>query len=229
MDRIKQLKPGTLIELELKTPQTHKFKCPLIGVENHRFVLLSFPSEDQYPRAGVYIQSDTPVVARFVLEDEIAEIIAFKSTIISTLCFPSKLFFIRFPQKLQIHNLRKENRVKTNLAATLILRTKDHPQANVIGNITDLSNNGCCFTFDVDRENIYTYRQQVELLIHLPGGKNIKLLGRVRNHRYQEHPCDQGLLLRLGIELEAEQANTRIISFLGLSSQYLRANTRQCH
>ncbi len=208
MDRIKLIKLGTPIDIEIQSVVLEKCRCSLLGVGEGRFLLLSFPSAERYPNAAGLIKSDIPIVVRLLLEGDVAEIIAFKSEIISILSFPAKLFFIRYPAELQSHNLRKEARAKINIAATLYA---DGGEESVTGRINDLSSTGCCFIFSVHAESAKIKKEQVTMTLSLPDGQHAVLRGRVRNQRNQRNQNDAGRSISLGIELEHFEESLRIM------------------
>ncbi|WP_339722364.1 flagellar brake protein [uncultured Paraglaciecola sp.] len=142
LKKIRSMRPGRPIDLQLTTATTTKrVRTEFVGMDGTRCMIFRYPDEGKWGPLGEGIFKDKEIIARYILEDETGEIIAFKVKIILVTTKPSHLVFTSFPLLIQSHDLRAEPRANTRIAASML----DAESGSVICDsmVMDISVHGC--------------------------------------------------------------------------------------
>lgn len=111
---------GTIVQTDFLLPDTnkeHKGLCRFIGVYDHKYIILSHP-EFKNSHAEIFdiIEQGRPLSVRYLYN---GDIFGFSTTIDYILRSPHKLLFVKYPQSIQMKNLRRYPRVQCKLGSTL--------------------------------------------------------------------------------------------------------------
>ncbi len=81
--KIRFMRPGRPLDLQLTTATTVKrVRTEFVGMDGTRCMIFRYPDEGKWGSLGDGIFKDKAVVARYILEDDTGEIIAFKVKVI---------------------------------------------------------------------------------------------------------------------------------------------------
>ncbi|MFT6895845.1 MAG: hypothetical protein ACJA13_000242 [Paraglaciecola sp.] len=210
LHKLRAMRPGMMVDLQINSPTLRRrVRTEFVGLDSSRYLIFRFPDERKWAGLDGAIYINNTMIARYILEDETGEIIAFKVKIIVVINSPSKLIFTSFPESMQSHGLRAEQRSQTRIAALLI-------DANDVSYIVpclvrNISNQGCMISIGLEAKSITPkIDQRLELLIRNPNGDDITLAGVTRNHRVDETANYYGLQFDASKE-ETEKLLTQLL------------------
>lgn len=142
LKKIRSMRPGRPVDLQLTTASTTKrVRTEFVGMDGTRCMIFRYPDEGKWGSLGDGIFKDKTMVARYILEDDTGEIIAFKVKVILVATKPSHLIFTSFPLIIQSHDLRAEPRAQTRIPASLVDELSDSPICDSM--VLDISVRGC--------------------------------------------------------------------------------------
>lgn len=184
--KIRSMRPGRPLDLQLVTPSTTKrVRTEFVGMDGTRCMIFRYPDEAKWGSLGDGIFKDKSIIARYILEDDTGEIIAFKVKVILVTTKPSHLIFTSFPLIIQTHDLRAEPRSQTRIATSMVDAKSDIAISNSV--VLDISVNGCRMSVDkVDSINKPRLRQVVKMYFATSKDKKIFLTGTIMNSNYDE-------------------------------------------
>ncbi len=184
--KIRSMRPGRPVDLQLTMATTIKrVRTEFVGMDGTRCMIFKYPDEGKWGSLSDGIFRDKSLIARYILEDDTGEIIAFKVKILLVATKPSHLIFTSFPLIIQRHDLRTEPRVQTQISASVL----DAETDSVIceSQILDISINGC--RMSIDKKAIGTrpkLRQVVKMYFAVPKDKKTFLTGTIMNSKSDE-------------------------------------------
>lgn len=187
-EKIKQLKPGAVVELQFTAPLPVRIRSRLVGYEKGRYLIIKQPdSRDYYD----VLFDGNSVVMRFVIEGDSGECIACRASIRSVLSFPGRLLFIDYPTYVENRSLRAVTRVSTHILAQMAPQEVTDKKLN--GVISDISPTGCKIKFQAD--DLVKGVNKIPIVITInPGSDNEKrILGTVMNHRREDNHIGVGV------------------------------------
>jgi hypothetical protein len=184
--KIYSMRPGRHLDLQFSTSTTTKrVRTEFVGMDGKRCMIFRYPNEVKWGPLGDGIFKDKTMIVRYILEDDIGEIIAFKVKIILVSTKPSHLIFTSFPLIIQKHDLRAEPRTKTRIAASIIDAQSDLVICN--SKVIDISVNGCRLSTD---KSVSEFRPKVEQIVKMridtPKDKQNFLTGTIMNRHSDE-------------------------------------------
>ena len=184
--KIRSMRPGRPVDLQLTTATTTKrVRTEFVGMDGTRCMIFRYPDEGKWGSLGDGIFKDKSIIARYILEDETGEIIAFKVKVILVATKPSHLIFTSFPLIIQRHDLRAEPRAQTRIAASLIDELSDSALCDSV--VLDISVNGCRMSIDKGASGIKPkLRQFVKMYFAASKDKNMFLTGTIMNSKSDE-------------------------------------------
>lgn len=104
-----------------------RFKTPFVGWEMGRYVIFRLPSRLDLRE---YLYAGKVVIVRYLTCG--GEVCGFESEVQGVCYKPQHLFFLDYPERVEVFNLRKENRVDTFLPATLIVSDELSVRASIL-------------------------------------------------------------------------------------------------
>ena len=118
---------GTVVMVE-PAGLGQRFKTEFIGMERGRYLILRIP---RIPGVADHLYQDKPVTLRFVHE---GNIFGFSSEVVWVMNAPYRLLFLRYPEEVEILNLRGCQRVDCFLPTAI--KFKEEWRQGVILNIS---------------------------------------------------------------------------------------------
>lgn len=186
LKKIRSMRPGRPVDLQLTTASTTKrVRTEFVGMDGTRCMIFRYPDEGKWGSLGDGIFKDKSLVARYILEDETGEIIAFKVKVILVATKPSHLIFTSFPLIIQSHDLRAEPRAQTRIATSLFDELSDIAICDAV--VMDISTHGCRMSIakggSGDKPKL---RQFVKMFFAASRNKEIFLTGTIMNSKSDE-------------------------------------------
>jgi hypothetical protein len=186
LKKIRSMRPGRPVDLQLTTASTTKrVRTEFVGMDGTRCMIFRYPDEGKWGSLGDGIFKDKSLIARYILEDETGEIIAFKVKVILVATKPSHLIFTSFPLIIQSHDLRAEPRAQTRIATSLFDELSDIAICDAV--VMDISTHGCRMSIakggSGDKPKL---RQFVKMFFAASRDKEIFLTGTIMNSKSDE-------------------------------------------
>jgi len=184
--KIRSMRPGRPVDLQLVTASsTKRVRTEFVGMDGTRCMIFKYPDEGKWGAVADGIFKDKVIIARYILEDDTGEIIAFKVKILLVATKPSHLIFTHFPLSIQSHDLRAELRAQTRIAASVVDELSDIAICDSV--VLDISVHGCRMSIDKrlngDKPKL---RQFVKLYFAASKDKKIFLTGTIMNSKSDE-------------------------------------------
>jgi len=200
-NKLRCLPWGSLIEVQFLLRKAERCYMELVGMVSGSHMILRFCGKS--PSPNFKVESGMAVACRLIMEDGFGECMGFRSQVLSVVSQPSKLVFIKFPERLEHKPLRSHCRAPMDLMAKLSLtdKTKVDNQWQTYGYIKDISLGGCRFQFSVEGRNIKVNNVDVTLCVDLPNvAKQYEICGLVQNSKVKHNE------ISLGIEFATEKS-----------------------
>ena len=167
-----------------------KFSSVLRGYHFPKFVLMETPTAKgkiAVAPTGFYY------IVRFIHEGHVC---GFESQLLKQYGTPISLWVMKYPEDMQIVNLRKSKRISTFLPANLVLNGEAIP-----GAVIDISEGGGLFTTDIEKlEQNVTFG----ISFTLPTGEKVEQLPCVSRAIFKK---DNRTMVGLSFDTEDERAN----------------------
>jgi c-di-GMP-binding flagellar brake protein YcgR len=180
-----------------------KFKSVFIGFLPQKFILIQMPDVNKDFKVLDYIKDSMGCTIRGLVEGHEGAVIAFITTILSTMKKPTQMLVLDIPKKIELQQLRKVTRVDTNIK--LSPQINNRPWNGVVEN---LSAGGCLLKLDKEKDLIVKEGEIITLNISdMNVGKFDPVNGTVCN--IKKHPRS----IHLGLEFD-ETATLTIIQVL---------------
>ncbi|MFH1091540.1 MAG: flagellar brake protein [Pseudomonadota bacterium] len=166
---------------------TKPIKALFVGMEAGSFVILRFPAG-----AGVHdhLYEGNPVVVKYFSD---GNVYGFQTQVLGYL-YKKRLVLVvlSYPEKVEVHHLRKEQRIDFFVPAKLTVAGN-----SVEGLVVDISPGGCCFSFEANPQNLvldFDIIKEVTLSFALLGLKGERdFLCRIMNHKQEGNTVNLGL------------------------------------
>jgi hypothetical protein len=184
--KLRSMRPGRPLDLQLTTATTTKrVRTEFVGMDGSRCMIFRYPDEGKWGSLADGIFKDKAMIARYILEDDTGEIIAFKVKVISVTTKPSHLIFTSFPLSIQTHDLRAEPRSQTRIASRMLDAKSDLVICDSV--VLDISVNGCRMSVDkVGSDTKPKLKQVVKMYFAASKDKKTFLTGTVMNSKSDE-------------------------------------------
>ncbi|MEA2108680.1 MAG: flagellar brake protein [Pseudomonadota bacterium] len=152
---------GTPLQVQLeKMPD--RFKSVLVGVDPGQYMIIHQPLAEN--AKAIFVPGKT-IVVRFLHR---GSVYGFQAEIICVVEVPAALLLIKYPAKIEDHNLRNHKRVDCYLPSHLLVG-----KMTFNSRIIDLSKGGCQVALEISEmegiSNPMDVDQQVNLSFCLPG------------------------------------------------------------
>jgi len=208
--KLRFMRPGRPLDLQLSTSTTTKrVRTEFVGMDGTRCMIFRYPDEGKWGALGDGIFKDKTLVARYILEDDTGEIIAFKVKVILVTTKPSHLIFTSFPLTMQSHDLRIEPRAQTRIATSMLDAKNDSAICDSL--VLDISVNGCRMSINKGASMIKPkLRQVVKMYFAASKDKSVFLTGTIMNSKSDE------VCLYYGVKFETskEEVNQLLQSIM---------------
>ncbi len=140
----------------------------LIGVETGKYLVIKMPSVQFMGNLSNLLYKGNSIIIRYLHK---GTIFGFKSHISHFITNPAKLIFIKYPKRIESHDLRAHKRLDCYLPADV--RIMDN---TIVGTITDISREGCRFIIErakVENSLILQIGNEIGISFQLPGAKEM--------------------------------------------------------
>jgi hypothetical protein len=207
--KLRSMRPGRPLDLQLATASTTKrVRTEFVGMDGTRCMIFRYPDEGKWGSLGDGIFKDKTMIARYILEDDTGEIIAFKVKVILVTTKPSHLIFTSFPLIIQRHDLRAEPRSQTRIATSMFDAQTDLAICNSV--VLDISVNGCRMSIDKGGSDPKPkVKQVVKMYFAASKDRKMFLIGTIMNTKSDE------VSLYYGVKFETPEAEVNQL-FQGL-------------
>ena len=114
---LSMLTAGSTIFVEVSIPPSKKikFKSIFIGLLPNKFMLIQLPDLNRNTELAGNIKQGVACTIRCIVEKHEGAIVAFVTSIESTINIPAKMIVLSIPQQVAVRTLRKEARMDTQL------------------------------------------------------------------------------------------------------------------
>lgn len=137
---LSMLTPGSPIIVEVSIPPSKKikFKSIFVGFLPNKFMLIQLPDLNRNAELVGNVKRGVACTVRSIVEQHEGSIVAFVTSIESTINIPAKMIVLNIPQKVVVQALRKETRIDTQLNFEAIVNNTSFK-----GVMVNLSLEGC--------------------------------------------------------------------------------------
>jgi len=195
--KISQLVTGQKIEVQLSNSNVPaRFYSEFIGAVNERWVIVNMPDARKYNDMRDLLEEKTPVIVRFVLENESGEICAFRSEISYVISHPTKMLFILWPSQIEHRVIRKGRRFDAFLPASVSGLSVKGEDKDFKGHILDVSESGCRLKHDKPEgklDELWENGSKIVLKIEQKNNGELTLKAIVRQIKLVEDQLELGV------------------------------------
>lgn len=212
----KHLQPGSYVDLQFNSENPLRVKSKLVGFDEGKYLIVTTPLDTLREYADVICEG-AGCIARTLIEGEAGQCIAFRSNVDVIPIRPKGLLVITFPKQVESISLRKESRVKTQLAVTFVYRDDSRPDAmfdaktEVSGYIKDISAGGCRVTATWPEQHKNIQQVPVYIKVTMANGEVAILKADIKNQQ-REDPAT----VSLGMMFIANAQLDKLLNHLSL-------------
>ncbi|GAA0857333.1 PilZ domain-containing protein [Aliiglaciecola litoralis] len=210
--KLRSMRPGLSLDLQIMSVSGIKrVRTEFIGMDGNKSLIIKFPDESRWGSLRDAIYVDSSLVVRYIYEDDVGEVVAFKVKTNIILSKPSNYIFTSFPLSLQCHPLRCEQRSQVHVHVEVL-----DGMSNAVlydGLIIDISMGGC--RVSIDRALVsqkLAHNEKITLSIKNPNGQVSKLKAMVMNQKSDETRYYFGVKFEGSEELVEELLQQLMIS-----------------
>lgn len=183
---LKDLVPGTTIDLQITTPTSPKrVKTLYVGMDIPNCMIFQMPVTAKWTFVRDLLLPGNSIVVRYVLEGDQGQVIAFRVKVLKLLTHPTGLLLTTFPSSIQTLGLRAVKRAQPGIAVEV------HAEGikaleNVTGIIVDVSSNGCRIAMPVKPEWPVMGSDQVISIGYNLDGEKVLINGKIKNNSLEQ-------------------------------------------
>lgn len=210
--KVRSTRHGSAVDLQMTSDsETKRVKTEFVGMDGTNCLIFKFPDEEKWGALDNDLVKDKPVIARYILEDETGEIIAFKVNVLLVLNEPSHLVFTSFPTAIQSHDLRAESRAQTRIATNIVDAENDTSICDSV--LMDISQNGCRMSIDKRAPGSRPkLKQEVHMYFSASKDKMTFLKGTIMNSKSDE------VNIYYGVKFDAPEEVKQLLQSILLST-----------
>lgn len=195
--KISELTIGQKVEVQLASSNVPaRFYSEFIGAITDRWVIVNMPDARKYSDMRDMLKEKTPIIVRFVLENENGEICAFRSEISYVISHPTKMLFILWPSQIEHRVIRKGRRFDAFLPASISGATVEGNDVALKGHVLDVSESGCRLTHDLpegDVNGLWENGSKIALKIEQKKNGDVTLNAIVRQIKTANEQVELGV------------------------------------
>lgn len=165
------LRVGQHVDVEIKEVKK-RFTSKVVGFSLHEYLIVQMPDVAKFGFIKDELKDDRNLIMRSVFECTTGEAAAFNCSVLTRINSPCKLLITSFPKKIITHELRREDRERTQIPAKIFQSIGDDEDRKYEGTIVNLSAGGCAF--ELNRETHVRKIKKEEIYIEfIPEGSGI--------------------------------------------------------
>lgn len=195
--KISELVTGQKIEVQLASSNVPaRFYSEFIGAVKDRWVIVNMPDARKYKDVRDLLEEKTPVIVRFVLENESGEICAFRSEVSYVISHPTKMLFILWPSQVEHRVIRKGRRFDAFLPASVSGHSVKGEEKTFKGHVLDVSESGCRLKHekpDGNLDELWENGSKIALKIEQKNNGNLTLNAMVRQIKQIDDQIELGV------------------------------------
>ncbi|RUO72964.1 flagellar brake domain-containing protein [Idiomarina ramblicola] len=195
--KISELVTGQKIEVQLASSNVPaRFYSEFIGAVKDRWVIVNMPDARKYKDVRELLQEKTPVIVRFVLENESGEICAFRSEVSYVISHPTKMLFILWPSQVEHRVIRKGRRFDAFLPASVSGQSVKGEEKTFKGHVLDVSESGCRLKHEKPEEKLaelWENGSKIALKIEQKNNGDLTLNAMVRQIKQVDDQIELGV------------------------------------
>jgi len=195
--KISELVTGQKIEVQLASSNVPaRFYSEFIGAVTDRWVIVNMPEARKYSNARELLEEKTPVIVRFVLENESGEICAFRSEVNYVISHPTKMLFILWPSQIEHRVIRKGRRFDAFLPASVSGQSVKGEEKTFKGHVLDVSESGCRLKheqLDEKLDELWENGSKITLKIEQKNNGDLSLNAMVRQIKKIDDQIELGV------------------------------------
>ncbi|MCK7458619.1 flagellar brake domain-containing protein [Idiomarina aminovorans] len=195
--KISELVTGQKIEVQLASSNVPaRFYSEFIGAVKDRWVIVNMPDAKKYNSARELLDEKTPVIVRFVLENESGEICAFRSEVNYVISHPTKMLFILWPSKVEHRVIRKGRRFDAFLPTSVSGQSVKGEEKTFKGHVLDVSESGCRLKhekLDEEVDELWENGSKITLNIEQRNNGELTLKAMVRQIKEVDDQIELGV------------------------------------
>jgi len=204
---------GTSLLVEI-TNLKLRIKSFMVGMERGRYIIVRISEHDLIGNFRSEAVLESPMVIRYLHE---GVIYGFKTSVLNVVSQPAKLFFVKYPERVEEFSVRARSRYECVLPASTMF-------ANDIVDmiIVDISREGCQAMIKVpgpkmdDLYGMIQVNKKIEMRVQFPGSDGkYDLTGTIRNIGKETEKIMLGVLF----EGFAPATKERLDKFIALMSE----------
>jgi hypothetical protein len=190
------IEPGTQLQIRIDGID-YNFKSTLIGMEPDKYLIINAPFA-MLPYASHKVFRGNKILVRYIYK---GSVFRFQSEFIDDIYNPLKLLFVKYPEIIEVENLRSGERIDCVLPIKIKIKSEERD-----GVILDIHNGGCCCVVKKVAEDIELSSVQIDekvtLMCQFPQieGEHV-ILGKARNIRRDKKQMILGIIFH---EIEPE-------------------------
>ncbi|HAS6065406.1 TPA: flagellar brake protein [Vibrio vulnificus] len=140
------VKPGMRLNATFEFGPQDSLTLPafFVGLKAGQYLIIDLADKEELLLRKL---DNVDVILRGIADTELGHVVAFKTSVLSTISKPDFLLFLRFPATLATKPIREHERYKIDLACTL-----NHNGNLYEGRMSDFSLSGCAFFTLVEPE-----------------------------------------------------------------------------
>ncbi len=202
-------KEGMRLSIEVGTPLTleveeikARVKCNLIGIKPDDFLIVDIPP------SGIRDElfEGKQIAVRYLY---FGNMYGFRTIVLKAITEPSRLMFISYPESVETHNQRKQDRVRCYVPAKAVVH-----ETELQGVILDLSSNGCKFAITVSENEaalVIARGDEITLFLPLLGKEGSEAFKAVVTHLIND---EERIILGVRFQQSPEEASIRIDEYM---------------
>ncbi|MGR3317761.1 MAG: flagellar brake protein [Candidatus Anammoxibacter sp.] len=169
---------GTELQLEIVNVSA-RFKSELIGMETSQYLIAKMPMivDDSFEEKCSKFKG-AEVICRYLYR---GTIFGFRSNLLGIISAPARLLFVKYPNEVEEHNVRKNERISCMLPGKIKIGSHildatvlDLSVSGVLVSVVDNKKEADSFV------NILTETDELEFLLQLPGEPKALVLPSIR-------------------------------------------------
>lgn len=137
------------VELQvLAGSHVYRLRSRLIGIDPPNYLILRYGTDQSWLDAKHALDKGQPVILRMVNEIGQCQLLAFRTELNATTVNPKRWLTVKYPELIESANMRQTKRIRVKFPC--YVEWGENKKSLGLGNIIDLSSNGCRIATNLD-------------------------------------------------------------------------------